>query len=428
MTYLVPLDIANRALDHVGQDPIDTTLGFNELSKKARLCSRLYDKLRRAELRRNVWQFATKRTALRPISEHTMSLVPTLWSSVTTYFIGSIVSDSSGILWVSVIPDNLDNEPGVSFSCWEAYFGPLMVYPYDSTEAYFAGELVYLAAGDGTYVVYRSLQSANEDDPSVPTDWDATIVYNIDTIVNYLGTLYMSLINLNLNQTPSATSPPAWDATVTYLAGQDVRGSDGVVYQSIAGGNIGHDPILDAGVHWTNTGVLAAWDSQFTGGSGSLKWLEISAALAPPGIVYPIGSGPSSQSQTRNIYRLPANFLREAPQSPKAGSTSYLGAAWGLAYPDWEYESNFIVSSEVNVILYRFVADYIDVRTMDPMFCEGLAARIAVEICEPLTQSTEKLNGIETIYKTFMGEARTVNGILTGSVEPPIDDYLACRA
>jgi hypothetical protein len=55
---------------------------------------------------------------------------------------------------------------------------------------------------------------------------------------------------------------------------------------------------------------------------------------------------------------------------------------------------------------------------MDPMFCEGLGARIGLEICEPLTQSDSKLSTISQIYKTFMGEARAINGIEQGPVEP----------
>jgi hypothetical protein len=58
------------------------------------------------------------------------------------------------------------------------------------------------------------------------------------------------------------------------------------------------------------------------------------------------------------------------------------------------------------VIVLRFAADIQDVTLMDPMFCEGLGARIGLEICEPLTQSDSKLSTISQIYKTFMSEAR----------------------
>jgi hypothetical protein len=68
-----------------------------------------------------------------------------------------------------------------------------------------------------------------------------------------------------------------------------------------------------------------------------------------------------------------------------------------------------------------------DVRRMDPMFCEGLAARIALNVCEPLTQSTEKVGFIAKEYQKFIDEARARNAIEVGSSEPPIDDYLVAR-
>ncbi len=64
---------------------------------------------------------------------------------------------------------------------------------------------------------------------------------------------------------------------------------------------------------------------------------------------------------------------------------------------------------------------------MDPMFCEGLSCRIAIEVCEPLTQSTSKLAGITAEYKQFMGDARQVNGIEVGPVEPTEDEFITCR-
>ena len=142
---------------------------------------------------------------------------------------------------------------------------------------------------------------------------------------------------------------------------------------------------------------------------------------------YPIGAGPSQQTTTRNIFRLPSGYLREAPQDPKQGIASYLGSPAGLPSSDWTFEGDYIVSRDAPVIVLRFVADIQDVTLMDPMFCEGLGARIGLEVCEPLTQSDSKLSVISQIYKTMMGEARAINGIEIGSVEPPLDDYITCR-
>jgi hypothetical protein len=78
-------------------------------------------------------------------------------------------------------------------------------------------------------------------------------------------------------------------------------------------------------------------------------------------------------------------------------------------------------------ILLRFVADVTLVDTMDPMFCEGLACSLAIAVCERITQSTEKWNKCTAEYRRIMGEARIVNGIETGPVQPPQDDYITAR-
>src|SRR5262245_20614060 len=109
--FLTPVNIANRALQHCGAGRIDETQGFAEDSKNASECSFAYDKLRRAELRRNIWRFAIRRAVLRAIDTTTMLLAPALWVSSTTYFVGSIVSDETNALWISVVPDNLNNQP-----------------------------------------------------------------------------------------------------------------------------------------------------------------------------------------------------------------------------------------------------------------------------------------------------------------------------
>jgi hypothetical protein len=160
----------------------------------------------------------------------------------------------------------------------------------------------------------------------------------------------------------------------------------------------------------------------------NLQWNEIlGASLEFHHGIYPIGSGPASQTFTRNVYQLPFGFLRVAPEDPKAGSVSILGAPSNIMYRDYDLEGQFIVTRETNPILWRFVADLTEISLFDPMFCEGLAARIAMEACEPVTQATEKLKNCREAYALFMGEARKLNGIEIGTIQPPIDDYLSCR-
>lgn len=438
--FLVATDIGNRALQYGGAPRMDPVLGFNDTSVRA--ASELgfaYGKLRRAELQRNNWKFAIRRAALRPIktgttdSTDTLLLQAALWAPTTTYFVGSIVADQSGTLWQSNIPNNLNNDPLLS-SFWDEYFGPMSVSAWDTsgTTSYFAGELVYTAAGDGTNRVYVSLIEGNSDNPATATAWNATATYYKNQIVTFNSIAYMSLIDLNVGQEPDL-APPLWSATTTYAANAKVGGPDGIIYTSIAGGNLGHNPAFDGGAHWSTAGVLNPWTTVFASGTGSVNWRQIGGAefpgvtVAPLNIIYPLGAGSSQQTATRNTFRLPAGFLRKAPQDPKAGSQSWLGAPSGDEYDDWNIEGRYLTSRRSDAILLRFVADTVDVTSFDDMFCEGLAVRCAAAVGPTLRLNGEQMNTLANEYRLFMGEARSVNAIETGPEEPPLDDYITCR-
>jgi len=421
--FLDSLDIANRAIQHTGGTHI---AAVTEDSKNNFETAFAYDKVRRAELRRNVWRFSIRKAVLRPVDTSTMLIVPAAYDATKTYLPGAIVTDTNGQLWTSNEPDNINNTPGDT-DIWDMYFGPLTVSLYSSTTSYSSGELVYKPGTvAGSYAVYLSLQNGNSDVPSTATAYDSTVTYGRNQVVSSGGSQWRSLIEVNLGITP-ADGPLAFDIGATYAAAATVTGSDHFIYSSVGSGNIGHDPVTDGGVHWTNTNVANAWSRTPTIAVSSIKWRVLDATIKAIPIIYPIGSGPSSEGTTRNAFRLPSGFLREAGQSPKAGSNSRMGAPSGLAYNDWEFEGNFIVSQQTDPIIFRFVADVTKVSAFDDMFCEGLACRIATAICEPLTQSGSKLQTIASAYKLFMGEARTVNAIEVGSEELPVDDYIACR-
>lgn len=476
MPFLTSLDIFNRVCQHCGAPKIVTvgedTVQYNEISFA-------YDKIRRAELRRNVWRFATRKTVLRPITTTTMLVVPQLWNSSVLYLQGALVEDSSGLIWQNMIPSNIGNTPGATPGIWDQYFGPLVADVFGATsnpplwvstttyalnalvafngfaysslqngntnnnpassptwwvsigsaaqQTYFAGELAYMAGPNpGGYVIFQSLVSNNADIPNIATPWNAGTQYQMDDMVSFSGSQWRSLIAYNIGVTP-ANAPAAWVSTTTYSTGNTVTGSDGYIYSSVGNGNVGNNPVTDGGVHWTNTNVPAAWSSTPTQYPSDIQWLPIYASLQNLFIQYPVGSGPAEQTTTKNVFRFPANFLREAPQDPKAGSSSFLGAPSGLGYTDYEYESDYIVSQISTNIVYRFVADVVNVQKFDDMFCEGLAARIGMEVVQRITQSGAKKQDIEREYNRHMGEARTVNSIETGATEPPEDDYVMCR-
>lgn len=377
------VDIGQRALQHCGAARMDPALGFADpTSRGAQEIAFVYDKQRVAELRKRCWTFATRRQVLRAIDTNTLRIQPALWSAVTTYFRGSIVADQSGNLWIGRIPNNLNNDPLLT-TFWEPYFGPVTASLFDSTTAYFAGELVYTAAGDGTALVYLSLQNGNSDVPATATPWDATTTFFQNQVVTYSSVAYMSLIDLNINNIP-LSSP-------------------------------------------------TAWTTSFVGGTGSDKWLLIGGAGSPSGvalttlnIVYPIGVGPSSQASTANAFRKPAGYLRLCPQNPKPGVNN-LGGPTGNTENDWLFEGDYLISSDVGPIPLRFVADFTDVARMDADFCEALAARIAVAVCDTITQSASQMQTVTSIFKKWESDARTIDGIEQGYVDPPEDELITVR-
>lgn len=424
MPFLDSLDIANAALQLCGVDQIAIPTEDSKANKETAFA---YDKLRRPELRRNVWRFSIRKAVLRAVDADTMILAPTLYDATVMYLPGAIVSDANGMLWSSQEEDNLGNIPGDT-NVWDAYFGPLTISPYDADVSYHAGELVYKPGTNlGSYTIFQSLENANDDTPDVATAWSATVTYHGNAIVSHGGFRWRSLIEVNLGITP-AVGPAAWAAATTYSIGQTVTASDDFIYSSTTNANIGNNPVTNGGANWTNTGVATAWARTPVIPVSARSWRVILATMTVLTFPYPIGSGPSSQTGTLNVYRLPAGFLKMAPQDPKAGSISALGAPSGHIYDDWNLEGNYLISGDNGPLIVRFAADVTKVQDMDDMFCKGLACTIAAQICIPLTQSGAKLQTIASEYKLFMSEARTVNSIELGPVEPDLDDYIQCRA
>ncbi len=159
----------------------------------------------------------------------------------------------------------------------------------------------------------------------------------------------------------------------------------------------------------------------------SNQWRAIPGVTSTMVIPYPLTSGPLSNMQTRNAYKLPAGFLREAPNDPRGASRGWLGApTW--TNQDWTLEGGYILSASASPLIYRFVADVVDVLTMDDMFCEGLAARIAQTCCSTIQPGRSDIYQIASqAYKQAMGEARLVNAVEMGASPPPPDTYLTVR-
>ena len=141
----------------------------------------------------------------------------------------------------------------------------------------------------------------------------------------------MSLINFNINNNPADT-PAAWVSTTAYTAGTLVAATDGFNYLA-TNNSTGQQTANGASPGYWSAQTLTAWSTTVPIGAGNQQWLQIGGCnspsdvmLVPENPIYPVGAGPSSQMGSRYIFRLPSGFLRPAPQDPKAGSWSALGA------------------------------------------------------------------------------------------------------
>lgn len=389
-------------------------------------------------------------------------------------------------LWQSTTNNNSGQTPGAAgVTAWEEYFGSTCVQPYDEAVAYFVGDLVYQQEGNALSV-YMSLENSNSADPGVPSPWNSTTTYSqgmvvqdsagyfwMSNISNNAGNqpgvygfwsstptytenalvigsdnyLYQSLIASNNNINPSGNAHPTdwlqlgypgswpmWNTNTTYAKGAIVAGSDGNLYQSCQGSNTGNQPVgstynpnTPSTNWWSGIRLPVPWIANFGTSTANSAWLSLDAGVTPLNVAYPLGTGPSIQTMNKNLFKLPAGYLRKAPQDPKQGDVSFLGAPTRRMPEDWEINGEYIVSSSPFPIIFRFVADVTNVAKMDDMFCEGLGARIGFEICERVTQSSVKKADCAKAYSQFMGEARIVNAIEQGTEQPPEDDFITCR-
>lgn len=434
-----PLDVMNRAAQHLGVPRITS---FGDPGVFGQEIVFAYDKLRVAELKRNVWKFATRTSVIRPLNVSTRLITPQPWLNNWVYRPGSIVSFNGVYYVASLATGNLNQTPGGGTGgFWDIYFGPLSVMEWESSTdsvfgGYWPGELVYVNNGLGWVDTFVSVTNANATDPETPDVWSTTAFYHPGDVVAYTdsrGTTwyYMSLVDLNIGNEPDLSAVP-WNVNTTYAKGATVCGSDGLLYTSTQNGNLGNVPSQSVSTFatvgpWYTDGTQVAWTQSFAADTTPNEWRKVVAGLTHVLSLWPAGAGPENQSFTKNVYRLPSGFLRRAPQDPNAGAISFLGAAGGIPIKDWEFSDNFLITRDFDPIPLRFVANMQRVNEFDPMFCEGLAARIGFELAERVTQDLKKKQAIGAVYQKFMTEARLVNGIETGPTEPPEDSFVTCR-
>lgn len=240
----------------------------------------------------------------------------------------------------------------------------------------------------------------------------------------------------------SLFAPLAYNNAVTYAFGQVVVDA-GINWVSLRSGNLGQTPGL-APTFWDGYyGPLTAdpWSASTpyypgelvtSGGSiflalgaypnlnshpPSANWQSNGANFSAFNFLSPLGFSTSELTAARNIYRLPSAYLRVAVQDPKTANAEFYASTAGIRFKDWEFEGDYLVTKDSGALIFRFVVDFQNVAAMDGLFCEALAARMALELVEPLTQSGDKAKMIGAMYSQHMATARAVNAIEQGSTD-----------
>lgn len=116
-------------------------------------------------------------------------------------------------------------------------------------------------------------------------------------------------------------------------------------------------------------------------------------------------------------YTLPSDCLRLLPNDHNEG-----------VYPrDWKVEGRKILTNESAPLKIRYIRRITDTTQYDATFVEALASRMAIEMCEELTQSNSKRQLAQDEYRAAIREARKMNAFENPPVEQQTDDWLTAR-
>jgi len=120
----------------------------------------------------------------------------------------------------------------------------------------------------------------------------------------------------------------------------------------------------------------------------------------------------------QNSYPLPSDYVRLLPNDDGYNYNSL----------DWQIEAGNIVTDDNAPLNIRYIYDLEDPNIMDALLREALSCRLALELCEELTQSNQKKESLRLDYKDAIREARRVNAILNIAAKPPEDEWVTVRS
>lgn len=117
-------------------------------------------------------------------------------------------------------------------------------------------------------------------------------------------------------------------------------------------------------------------------------------------------------------FQLPSDFLRLLPPDPELNYNDL----------DWQIEGRMIATNDSAPLNVRYVYSVTDPNTMDVLYREALASRIAYELCEEITQSNTKKEAAIADYDSAIAKAKRTNAIERTASKPPEDSWVTIRS
>jgi hypothetical protein len=137
---------------------------------------------------------------------------------------------------------------------------------------------------------------------------------------------------------------------------------------------------------------------------------------APVAVTYQNG-------QQRNAYTLPAGFQRLANQEPRTAGNATQTVSGGIRFRDFTVEGGRLVTALATPVELRYIGDVTNVALMDALFIEALAAHIAQDLAEVITNAPAKRQLATAAYTEAIARARAINLIEAASDEPSEEDW-----
>jgi len=117
-------------------------------------------------------------------------------------------------------------------------------------------------------------------------------------------------------------------------------------------------------------------------------------------------------------FTLPSDFIRLAPPYPEDN----------YATMDLQIEDGKIITDETAPLYIRYIYRNTSYSEYPALFVKALAARLALDLCEEITQSNTKKEGLSSEYEKLIKRAKRSNAIQNVAQEAPDSSWITCRS